>query len=299
MSVQWEKQKREVDSYNVFFSAFQGRNGARSLFDLGYRLVGVFMRISDSREGVESDPDFVLYNGGTLLLVEVKSGQNINDRAIEQMEDAKQISIEAGREFLRDAEMEQYDHTDLDHIEPLIVYYGDFLEECQNSEGCLTALNELATHAPVLSQTKGEQIELAKGEIEDASLRNFLTDGIPLPKFSSTQIYLTDNINREILAYSISHDCVRTALSKDSEITIKPEDVIERYRNREVPITKVNDSLRFLNGVGACTNPRGDEYTFRRSNMSNILGVEEHLREIRVIDALEGAGIGQQSLNDF
>jgi hypothetical protein len=257
------------------------------------------MRISDDRVGVESDPDFVLYNDGTLLLVEVKSGENIDERAISQMEQANEISIEAGRDFLRDAEMEQHNHNNLEHIEPLIVYYADFLEDCRDSENCMDALDELSGHAPVLSQKKGKQLKLAKGEVEDASLRNYLTDGILLPKLPDTQIYLTDNINREILVYSITHDCVRTALSRDNEVIIKPEDVIERYRNREVPITKVNDALNFLNEVRACTNPQSDEYKFQRSDMARILGVEDHLEKTRVVAALEGAGFGQQSLEDF
>lgn len=299
MTEQWEKQKREVDSYNVFFSSFKGRNGHKSLFDLGYRLVGVFMRISDNRRGVEAEPDIVLYNGGTLLLVEIKSGQNIDDRAISQMESTNEISVEAGQDFLRNAELEQYSHNNLEKIESLIVYYSDFIDECKEYDGCSEALDELVEYGTVLCQEKGGNLSLAKGEIEDASLRNYLTEGIPLPQLPDTNIYLTENVNREILAYSIAHDCVRTALAREEKITVEADDVIERYRNRELPITKVNDALKFLSKIGAATNSNDEKYTFRQSRMGKIMGVEEHLREISVKNALEDIGAGQQSLDEF
>lgn len=108
MTEEWERQKREIDSYNVFFSALKGRSGTPCLFNLGYRLVGVFMRISDNRQRIVAEPDIVLYNGEKLLLVEIKSGTNIDQRAMDQLESASRISIEAGQTFLQDADLEQY-----------------------------------------------------------------------------------------------------------------------------------------------------------------------------------------------
>jgi len=47
MTEQWEKQQREVDSYNVFFSAFKGRTEGDSLYNYDYRLAGMFVEIPD------------------------------------------------------------------------------------------------------------------------------------------------------------------------------------------------------------------------------------------------------------
>jgi len=47
MTEQWEKQQREVDSYNVFFSAFKGRTEVDSPYNYDYRLAGMFVEIPD------------------------------------------------------------------------------------------------------------------------------------------------------------------------------------------------------------------------------------------------------------
>ncbi|ELY26978.1 hypothetical protein [Haloferax volcanii] len=73
MTEQWAKQQREVDSYNLFFSSFDGLSGHKALFDLGYRLVGNFVTVADSRRQIETEPDFVLFDGETALLIEIKS----------------------------------------------------------------------------------------------------------------------------------------------------------------------------------------------------------------------------------
>ena len=85
MNEDWSRQKRELDSYNTFFSAIKGEVTGQGFHDLGYRLVGRFLHVPDSRNDVEPSPDFLLYNGESLLLVEIKSGENIANRDIEQM----------------------------------------------------------------------------------------------------------------------------------------------------------------------------------------------------------------------
>lgn len=82
---EWARQKRKLDSYNTFFAAVKGEVTGEGLYDLGYQLVSCFQNISDSRNNVTASPDFVLFNSETLLLVEIKSGENITDRDIQQM----------------------------------------------------------------------------------------------------------------------------------------------------------------------------------------------------------------------
>lgn len=286
MTVQWNKQQREVDSYNVFFSSFKGESSTSGLFDLNYRLVGSFMTVPDNREGIEVEPDMVLFNGETLLLTEIKSGTNINQRDIKQMEKCNQVSIEAAIEFLSDAEIESsgLDHNDLTNIEPIIVYWSGFIEECRDSPGCQGALSDLSEHCTILSQEKGGQLQIEESNITDTELEETLSDGLKLPTLPETNFYLTENVNREILAYSIAHDCVLPNLKRDSRIELAREDVIERYRHREIPLSKLDDALKFLEGIGGCSQVSDGVYRFEKARLSNLLSVTSQLEETRVLD---------------
>jgi len=286
MTERWTRQKREVDSYNVFFNAFKGYDPNESLHNLGYRLIGTFVEVVD-RGGVRAEPDFVLYNDETLLLAEIKSGTNINGSDIDQMDRTASISIESAIDWLRDADMTAsgYDPNNLNNIEPAIVYYNDFMEECRTSSGCSNALDELAEHTAVLSQQKGGELILEEGDVSDANLRNRLTDGIPIPVAVDKAVYLTENIEREILAFSIVHDTVLNSIGKDNELAIKPEDIVERYRHRNVSVGKINDALEFLRQTGACVKI-GDEFVFRYSNISTMMEVTEVLDDYTLRDYL-------------
>lgn len=302
MTEQWEKQKREVDSYNVFFSAFKGRIEGKSLYDLNYRLAGMFVEIPDPRNDIEVEPDFALFNGSTLFFAEIKSGRNINQRDIRQMEATKKLSIEAAIEWLRDAEPQQtgYDPNGLNNIESAIVYYRDFLDECRNSSGCSDALGNLSEHCTVLSQKKGGKLQVMEDRLNDSELKALLAEGISVPTLVDKTIYLTENVNRETLAYSIVHDAVLNSIGKDKEISISPDDIIDRFRHRQVSRGKLNDALAFLRQIGACVKV-SDEYVFRNSNMSNIMSVGDYLNETTVREFLsqEEAEEGQRTLKGF
>ncbi|RDZ50450.1 hypothetical protein C5C07_19195 [Haloferax sp. Atlit-4N] len=302
MTEQWVKQQREVDSYNLFFSSFDGLSGAESLYDLGYRLVGSFVTIRDTRQQLIAEPDFVLFNGETALLVEVKSGENINERDKQQMERCNGISYETIVDFLRDAEFNDrgLDPNELNNVESVIVYYTDFIEDCRSSTGCSSALDDLKQHSAVLSQQKGESLTLAEGTLEDNELKTLLRNGIRLPMLVDKKVYLTENTNREILAYSIAHDLVLNNLGKDDRLSITPSDVIERYRHREVPLEKVTDALQFLEKIGGCQQNSAGSYQFDRHRVGKLMQVQSKLEDARVAEFLEsGQTKGQSSLEDF
>lgn len=82
----WKRQKQEIDSYNLFYSAITHRSTTKGFIDFGYRLVGQFVQIDDHRNDLHPSPDFTLYDGESVLLVELKSGENINPSDINQME---------------------------------------------------------------------------------------------------------------------------------------------------------------------------------------------------------------------
>ncbi|WP_363467255.1 hypothetical protein [Halogeometricum borinquense] len=301
MTEQWVKQQREVDSYNLFFSSFDGLSGSDSLYDLGYRLVGSFVTIPDSRQQLEVEPDFVLFNGETALLVEIKSGENINSRDIRQMERCDELSYERVVEFLRDAEFSgsELDPNDLSNVEPIIVYYTDFIDDCRTSSGCTEALNELSQCCTVLSQDKGKSLKHEEGKLEDGELEATLRAGIQLPRLVDKKVYLTENANREILAYSIAHDFVLNNLGKDDRVKVTPTDVIERYRHREIPLEKVRDALQFLKMIGGCQRNADGEYVFDKHRTGKLLEVQSKLEKTRVKDYLQDEVEGQTSLGEF
>lgn len=301
MNEDWIRQKRELDSYNTFFSALKGEVTGQGLHDLGYRLVGRFLQVPDSRTGVEPSPDFLLYNGEILLLVEVKSGENISDRDLQQMEDSNALSIEAAQDYLNDTEIRSrgLDPDELGYVQPCIVYYEDFIEdECKPYDGCVESLNELAREAAVLTQDKGSELRLETGDIADLSLEAALDDGISVPQIPDKNVYLTEGVEKECLAFSICHDCVQNNMGK-GRIRITPTDVTEFYANREIPLQRISRVLSFLDEVGACRRRDTEEYEFTTAHMSNIMDIEEILRERNVVEWLGEEAFGQSSLEDY
>lgn len=300
MNEEWERQKRELDSYNTFFSAFKGEVTGQGLHDYGYRLVGRFLTIPDFRNDVEASPDFVLFNGETLLLTEVKSGENISRRDISQMEACAELSIEAAQDYLSDTEIRSpgYEPTGLQYIQPCIIYYEDFIEECKTYDACEEALTELMEYSAVLTQDKGSALRLEGGVVVDDDLKAILSDGIPLPQIPDKNVYLTEGIEKECLAVSICYDCVQNNMGK-GRLTVSAADIMEYYANREIPMQRISDVLRFLDEVGACRETDDGEYEFTTGHLSNIMGVEENFEENLVDDWLEGEVDTQKSLTDF
>ena len=297
---EWARQKRELDSYNTFFAAIKGEVTGEGLYDLGYRLVGCFQNISDSRNNVTASPDFVLFNGETLLLVEIKSGENITDRDIQQMVDCGGVSIEAAQNHLADTEIrsEGYDPNGLRHIQPCIVYYENFIEECKTYAECLDMLDELKEIAAVLTQDKGSSLERDGGTVVDDDLENALIEGIQLPKLPDKNIHLTEGAEKECLAFSICYDCVQNNMGK-GRVTISTADVMEYYSNREILPQKISSVLHFLDEFGACREIEDGEYEFTTGHMRNIMRIEEQIDEKRVDEWLGEETQMQKSLSDY
>ena len=93
------------------------------------------------------------------------------------------------------------------------MYYRDFIEECRDLSNCSEALEEVSEHCTVLSQKKGGDLRAEEENIDDSELRDLLLDGISVPKLVDKMVYLTENVNREILAYAIVHDAVLNSIS--------------------------------------------------------------------------------------
>lgn len=301
MGGEWKRQKREIDSYNTFYAAIKGEVADEGLRDLGFRLVGRFLRVPGSYEDVEATPDFVLFDGETLLLIEVKSGENISARDIKQMKDSAAISVESAQNYLRETEISAkgHDPEGLSYVQPCIVYYEDFIEECYQSAGCRDSLRKLSTKAAVLSQDKGARLQLVDGDVDSGGLSSRLETGIKLPRLPDKNVYLTEGVEKECLAVSICLDLVQNNLGK-GRVTITETDVTERYKNRDIPLQKVSQVLEFLDEFGACRRTEERAYEFTTGHIRNITSVEHTLRDRRVDEWLENGDRQEQSrLTDF
>lgn len=300
MNEQWERQKRELDSYNTFFAAIKGEITGEGFRDLGYRYVGRFLSIPDHRNGLEVEPDFVLFDGRTLLLVEIKSGTNIDDRTVGQLQDCADLSIEAAQEYLKDAEwsVPDLDPNELDQIQPCVIYYEEFVEDCKNHQSCKEALNELKEHAAVLTQQKGKTLQFEGGRVVDEGFGDALSEGFQLPEAPDKNVYLTEGIEPECLAFSVCHDCVVNNIGQ-GRLTLSASGVRNRYQNREIPMNRVKTVLRFLDEVGACRETDDGEYEFRRAHIGTIYSIQEKLSERTVSEFLDDDTEDQAELDEF
>ncbi len=272
---EWEKQRKEINSYNTFFSAVTGRKADETFSDIEFDLVGYFMRIEDSRNDVEAEPDFVLYNGETLLLVEVKSGENISERHKGQVEAFNELSIESAEDFLKNAE---YGEAEVTNIQGCIVYDEEFLEKCEQEwENCEEELNDIKDKTAVLGQKRDSKLKLNGGEL-NGELEELLDDGIGLPKNPKTEILLSEGVEHECLAVSICHDHVLPRL-KNGKVELTPAGVTNLYPSRETPLDHIKEVLEFLDHVGACSTNSDGEYVFKDSNLKNIMDVISKVEE--------------------
>lgn len=291
----WERQRREIDAYNIFYSAFHGVEGGRTLKELGFRHPLRFPEIPIRNRQNPAEPDIVVYNDETLLLVEIKAGTNVTPRHRKQMERCEAVSIEDGEEFLKDAQIGEYglDHTNLENIEPAIVY----LEQPYQAEMTPNAdelLSDIANVAVVMTQSKGDQLQIRRGAFEESTLNSFLSSGLPLPDVPSPTIYLNEEVEKECLAVSICFDHVLKDL-KDGHVSLSPSQVEDLYPNRAIEIDDVIDVLDFLDECGACEKD-DNTYVFKQRHQEQIFSVKELVSQQRVDDYMEHR---QRSLEDY
>ena len=298
----WERQKRELESYNLFYSAYTGRADEDSLSDNGYVVVSRFPEIE--YRGGAARPDFILYDESTFLQVEVKTGDNIEKRDIKQMERCEEVTIEAAEEYLGDAKVEErfgYGTT-VDTVEGCVIYQGmdeGFVEECKDSANCRESLSELKEVAPILTQGFGSTLRLLEGRFSVHSLNIIFEEGIELPNNPKKEVFLTDGVEVESLVVAICLIWGKQARSE--EVTVDPQEVISRFApRRNVRNTEVSEAFGFLEKRGICSKERveaGDEmatrYVFSPADMGTILNIE------RIIAEMGSIGGDQSGLSDF
>lgn len=163
----WTRQKGEIDAYNAFLSAYQSRSSYHGFSERGYRLTNFFPTIDNRHTSGAIEPDFSLYDGETLILAEVKQGDNIEQRDIEQAEKLDSVTIDAAEEYMDKVDVDRFGLPgDVYAVEPLI-FYDDvdstYIERCRNEwENCREKLVELEKYCPILGREGDRRLQLVE-----------------------------------------------------------------------------------------------------------------------------------------
>lgn len=288
-----DRQLREKQTYNLFYSALTGR-AFPCLADHGWRVPIKFGEIDDPYAGVVARPDFVLYDGDTCLLVEVKSGDNIRDRDIAQMERCNQLTIDGVEEELEAAEVQDKTpyNGEVQTIDRCIVYHDideAWVEQCRDEwDNCQEQLEHLEQQAAVLTQDFGGTLRCVAGEFESGRLQHRFDDGVELPENPKEEFVLTEQMEKEILAVAICGIWGEQAVGYDDAVEVNVNQIRDHFAPTfNVPPQRVNRVLYYLTEVGACNHVEDLTYEFSRDHISEVLSIIQTVRDQRVEEVLD------------
>lgn len=301
-----ERQRREVNTYNLFYSAVTARADP-PLSSRGVRIPMMFPVLEDESEGrdINAEPDFVLYDGSTCALCEIKSGRNINERDIKQMAQCDKVTIETAEEELKNAQIREkteYDGT-VSAVESVIVYQDmdeGFVEETRReSENFRDALERLTGHAVLMTQDYGGDLRVLEGDFSaDGAMQSALEAGVSLPENPPDEIMLTEGMEPEILAIAVTGIWGEQALDHEDGVTVSREMVRDFFAPRHnVNPGDLGLVFEFLEDINACEEVDTHRYEFRREHIPAILGIEEMVMEQRIEDYLREDG--QATIESF
>jgi hypothetical protein len=291
---EWERQRREVNTYNLFYSCLTAR-ASPSLTSDGWCLPVMFAEFEDNRNDIKANPDFVLYDGDICLLVELKSGNNIEERHIQQMERCNELSIEAVENELRNAQIQEdtvYDGT-IHTVDACIVYqdmHEEFIENCRYEwDNCQERLEELEKHTAILTQDYGGKLRRIAGEFESGRLQRIFDEGIELPQNPKRELMVSENMDKEILAVAICEIWGEKVVDHKNPIKTNVNEIRDHFAPRyNLPPHRVNRVLYFLDKIGACDYIEDLTYEFSRDHLTEVLQIEESMRNAGVEDVLDG-----------
>lgn len=288
-----DRQLKERQSYNLFYSALTSR-ASPCLTDRGWRAPIIFGKLEDPYANVTSEPDFVLYNGDICLLVEIKSGNNIQPRHISQMQRCNELTIDGiEREFTAAdvSEKTPYDGT-VQIIDRCIVYHDideEWLERCRNEwTNCQEQLENLERETAILTQDFGGRLRRIAGEFRSNSLQRLFDQGIELPENPKQEFALTEQMEKESLAIAICEIWGEQAIGYEDPVEVNINQIRDHFAPRyNVSPEKVNRVLYYLHEIDACDHRENLTYEFSQDRISEILQITQTVRERDLDSALE------------
>lgn len=288
----YDRQRREADTYNLFFSSLTARADP-SLSERGWFVPAMFAEFRDSRNDLEISPDFVLYDGDICLLVEIKSGNNIEERHIQQMGRCRSFSIDAIESELENAQVDEktpYDGS-VRTVDSCIIYQDmdeEYVQNCRSEwEDCREALENLENETALLTQDFGGQLRRLAGSFESNRLDRLFDEGINLPQNPKQEVMITENMEKEILAVAICDIWGETAVNHEDPVSVNVTEIRDYFAPRfNIPSDRVNRVLYYLKKIDACDHVDGLEYEFRYGHLPEVLTIEQTVRDHPVDDYL-------------
>lgn len=294
-STPWPRQKREIEAYNRFLSAYHSRDSYHGFSQRGYFLTNYFPTIDNRFTENRIEPDFALYDDKTLLLAEVKHGTNINTRDVKQAEKLDSVTIDAAEEYINKVDVQERFGLsgDVYSVEPLIYYDGldsEYVHRCRNEwDECREMLNQIEETCPILGCEGQRRLQLMAGEFDSLELTEWLTYGIQMAETPRVTVTMTDGLEIESIAVTLCNIWGQRAVSEP--ISIEVSQVRQHFNYRELEPGRVQSAFEMLDDIGACSREGKREIEFTPEHMPTILNIERHMSGRR--------GAGQHDVTDF
>ena len=249
--------------------------------------------------GQDAEPDFVLYDGQTCILVELKSGNNIGDRDIRQMRMNDEVDIETLEDELKNARVSSKTGYDgkVTSKETVIVYHDldeEYIEENRGSKSFSQSIEKLTDHAVLMTQDYGGELRTLEGDfVDNNQLQRLLRQGIELPKNPPDEIMLPEDSGREALAMAVCDVWGEKALDHEDGVEVTREEVRNYFSpQHNISIGDLDMVFEFLDDFGACDAVDEDDnehrYRFTRQHMETVLEVEKQVMNESIRDYLQG-----------
>ena len=285
----WATQKKHIQTHNLFHSAVFGEENT-GLVDLGFRIVGDFMYVPDTRNDVDVEPPYTLLDRDTAVFFDFITPGAITDKDIQRITRYNEIGLEAVEKHLSRTQISE-DHLDARNIDWFdhctVIQEDQYIDHQSGSAEERENLRRLEDVSSIATISPGTSLSLEAGELRHDELTDLLDDGIHVPKSPPNMVYLTREVKDESLAVGI---CEEILLNRDLNggIALNYEDVKNHF-GRDIPYDQLEDIFAYLRDIGACRKRQDDgKFFFTKYKLSQIMGcrhrlekesVEEHLSE--------------------
>lgn len=297
----WAKQRQHIQTHNLFYSAVFGEENT-GLVDLGFRIVGDFMYVPDTRNNVNIEPPYTLLDSNTVVFFDFITPGRITEEDIQRITRYNEIGLEAVESHLSRIPISE-DHlsSDIDWLDHCTVMQEDqYIKHQSGSAEQREHLRQLEDVSSIATVAPGTSLSLESRELRHSDLTELLSDGIQVPKSPPNIVYLTRNVRDESLAIGI---CEEIILNRDlnGEVALNYEDVKNHF-GRDIQYEQLEDVFAYLRDIGACRKRRDDgKFLFTKYKLSQIMGCRHRLERESVEEHLsdDDADEEMSSLSDF
>jgi len=202
------------------------------------------------------------------------------------MRRCRSFSIDAIENELENAQVDEktpYDGS-VRTVDSCIIYQDmneGYIRNCRSEwEDCREALERVENETAILTQDFGGQLRHLAGSFESNRLDRLFDEGIELPQNPKNEVMITENMEKEILAVAICDVWGETAVNHEDPVSVNVTKIRNHFAPRfNLPSDRVNRVLYYLNKIGACDHVDGLEYEFRYGHLSEVLTIEQTVRE--------------------